>query len=372
MKILIISQHIFPMQTPRAHRTTELMKEFARQGHEVTVYAVLGKYDYSEFERETGIKIRPISIFWQLKPITSDGYRSRSILDKFVSRIVPKRSFFPVIELKKRVEKILLHEELKNFDLLLSVADPHSIHWGVSKAKLQSKSFPVWIGDCGDPFMMNGKALWSKKFDNLEREFLANCDAITVPVEQAINEYYPEFRKKIKIVPQGFDNSDIELGEYRPQNIPRFAYAGSIYNGYRSMDSLIDLLVDVETAYEFHVYSPNQKEMVEYSKRLNGRLIYHAPVGRKELIQNLSTMDFLINIENVDLPGQIPSKLIDYSLTKRPILSVLPSNIDRFKVLNFIKGNYKDSFLVSDISSYEISNVVQRFIDLYNELKLHQ
>ena len=220
--------------------------------------------------------------------------------------------------------------------------------------------------------MMNGKALWSKKFDNLEREFLANCDAITVPVEQAINEYYPEFRKKIKIIPQGFDNSDIELGEYRPQNIPRFAYAGSIYNGYRSMDSLIDLLVDVETAYEFHVYSPNQKEMVEYSKRLNGRLIYHAPVGRKELFQTLSTMDFLINIENVDLPGQIPSKLIDYSLTKRPILSVLPSNIDRFKVLNFIKGNYKDSFLVSDISSYEISNVVQRFIDLYNELKLHQ
>ncbi|NCC88209.1 MAG: hypothetical protein EOM05_10180 [Clostridia bacterium] len=28
MKILIISQHIFPMQTPRAHRTTELVKEF--------------------------------------------------------------------------------------------------------------------------------------------------------------------------------------------------------------------------------------------------------------------------------------------------------------------------------------------------------
>ena len=52
MKILIISQHIFPIQTPRAIRTTELVKELTRQGHKVIVYAVLGKYNYSGFEKE--------------------------------------------------------------------------------------------------------------------------------------------------------------------------------------------------------------------------------------------------------------------------------------------------------------------------------
>ena len=48
MKVVIISQHIFPMQTPRAHRTTELIIELAKRGYDVTVYAVLGKYDYTE------------------------------------------------------------------------------------------------------------------------------------------------------------------------------------------------------------------------------------------------------------------------------------------------------------------------------------
>ena len=49
--ILIISQHIFPKQTPRAHRTTELAIELSRQGYDVTVYAVLGKYNYYDFAK---------------------------------------------------------------------------------------------------------------------------------------------------------------------------------------------------------------------------------------------------------------------------------------------------------------------------------
>ena len=62
MKILVLSQHIFPMQTPRAHRTTELIKELALQGHNVTVYAVLGKYNYTEFEKQTKIKVKTILV----------------------------------------------------------------------------------------------------------------------------------------------------------------------------------------------------------------------------------------------------------------------------------------------------------------------
>jgi len=36
-KILIVSGEFYPLNTPRSFRTTELAKEFARQGHEVTV-----------------------------------------------------------------------------------------------------------------------------------------------------------------------------------------------------------------------------------------------------------------------------------------------------------------------------------------------
>ena len=42
MKILIVSGFFYPQNTPRAFRTTELAKEFARLGHDV-VYISLSR-----------------------------------------------------------------------------------------------------------------------------------------------------------------------------------------------------------------------------------------------------------------------------------------------------------------------------------------
>ena len=60
MKIVIISSVFYPRQSPRSYRATELAKYFAKQGHEVYSYAVLGKFDYQQFEKETGIKVRSL------------------------------------------------------------------------------------------------------------------------------------------------------------------------------------------------------------------------------------------------------------------------------------------------------------------------
>jgi len=44
MKILIVSRAFYPEISPRANRTTELAKEFARQGHQVKI--ILPKRDF--------------------------------------------------------------------------------------------------------------------------------------------------------------------------------------------------------------------------------------------------------------------------------------------------------------------------------------
>ena len=90
MKILVVTQHIFPIQSPRSIRSTELIKELARRGHSVTVYAVLGKYDYADFLRETGIKVKPIPIHWELHPYSSDGDSKRTLIDKILGRLLRK------------------------------------------------------------------------------------------------------------------------------------------------------------------------------------------------------------------------------------------------------------------------------------------
>ena len=61
MKILIISNHAYPAQGPRAFRTTELSEQLVKMGHEVILYTVHGKYDYTQYVKETGVIRRDIN-----------------------------------------------------------------------------------------------------------------------------------------------------------------------------------------------------------------------------------------------------------------------------------------------------------------------
>ena len=115
MNIIIISQHIFPIQTPRAHRTTELAKELSRQGHDITIYAVLGNFDYSTFLRKFKIDLRPIKLKYQIRSFNSDGFKKRNIVDRVLGKLLGKLFEFPEIEFMIRVKEIF--KTKNNYDL---------------------------------------------------------------------------------------------------------------------------------------------------------------------------------------------------------------------------------------------------------------
>ncbi len=58
MKIHIICGPFYPQLHPRAFRYTELMREFVRNGHEVTItnYTTIDNFDYDTFALQEGIK----------------------------------------------------------------------------------------------------------------------------------------------------------------------------------------------------------------------------------------------------------------------------------------------------------------------------
>lgn len=60
MKILIVSRSYYPLNTPRSFRTTELAREFARSGHEVSVVTHLSD-EAIEFSRRNNIRLISIS-----------------------------------------------------------------------------------------------------------------------------------------------------------------------------------------------------------------------------------------------------------------------------------------------------------------------
>jgi len=354
------------MQTPRAHRTTELMTELASRGYDVTVYAVLGKYDYTTFQEETGIKLKHIPIRWQLIPYSSDLEVRRTLLDKVLGKLLNNRFEFPEIEFKYRVCDVLKKE--RDIDVLISIADPHHIHWGVARAKDKLKDlFPKkWIADCGDPFMMNNHTSnHLLKFEKEERLFCEKVDFITVPVEKAPDSYYPEYRNKFRIIPQGFRFKIPENQVFLPINsTPTFVFAGTFLKDIRNPKKIFEFLISYNGAFKFVIYTKYLELVHPYIPVLGKKVEIRNQVPRKELLDELKKMDFLLNLENENSPGQTPSKLIDYSIANRPILSLQPGNPNFNQLQSFLEGDYSNAYKVKNLEQFKIENVVDKFLDL--------
>lgn len=364
--VTIIGSVIYPRMTPRAMRTTELAKEFARRGHNVTIYAVLGKYDYTEFKEKYGIEIKNLgpTCFFN---INSDIEEVKSsFIHRVFNKIFKTIIEFPDIELAFKTNSVLKKE--KHIDLLITVAIPFPIHWGAAFRKMKSVNyFPkVWIADCGDPYMGNQLHKRPFYFKYVEKWFCRKVNYITVPIEEARKAYYPEFHDKIKVIPQGFDFSGLtELKNETNNKVPVFIYAGVFYTGVRDPRPFLEYLVSrSDMQFLFIVYTRSKDVLAPYEDLLKDKLEVRDYIPREELLKEMSKVDFLVNFEN-NTAVQSPSKLIDYALSGRPILSLNTKNeLDEGLIVDFLTGNYAASLKIDNIQQYNIENVVQSFLDL--------
>jgi hypothetical protein len=362
-RILIVGHVIFPARYPRAYRTTELAMELARQGHDVTVYAVLGNYDYTSFEFEHKLKVKNIGRMIFVK-LNSDGVTHNNIINRILNKLLNKLLEFPDIELMFKIPRILKSE--KNFDLLISVAVPFPIHWGCALSKNSAKqSFPkVWAADCGDPYMGSEFIRHPFYFRYIEKWFCKKTDFITVPTENIINAYYSEFKNKIRVIPQGFKFDDQEYAKVFVRNpVPTFAYAGNFFKNKRDPTLFLNHLSSLTTNFKFIIYTHNDDLIHPYYNRLKDKIEVRPYIERKQLLVELSKMDFLIHIENIHNYGS-PSKLIDYAIVKRPILSIASNSLPVGIINEFFEGNYGNQFIVRNLEQYDISNVARQFASL--------
>ena len=260
----------------------------------------------------------------------------------------------------------IIKKEKEQADLLISIAYPHPIHWGCTVAKkLYPNIFPkCWISDCGDPFMGNQVVKPLSYFKYLERWWGRCTDYITIPIEEARGGYYLEVQDKIRVIPQGFDFKATPIAEYKRNNVPTFVYAGVIYPGYRDIAEFLEYLGTIDYDFKFIVYTKSQID-ARHKQKLGDKLEIRTYIPRKDLVYKLSTADFLINIKNKN-QIQSPSKLIDYAISKRPILSIGTKFKEQAYFEKFIKGDYSHQTVVENIDDYQIENVASKFLDIAN------
>lgn len=363
MKILIASVSFYPRISPRSYRATELAKEFARQGHDVTVYTHIDNEKCKDFCEKHNINIVDFTHGkWSFSKSTNKNSVFR-LIKKSIQKLL--KYFFQWPELKL---SFLLKEKLKfteGYDLLISIAVPHSMHWGVSWAmKRNMKLTKTWIADCGDPFMRNSavKIPLPFYFKYVEKLTFRRADFITVPFEGAVNGYYSEFHKKISVISQGFNFDEAKLfSDEIDTKIPTFAYAGSFIKGLRDPKRFFELLCEIDLEFKFIIYSNNISLVKPYVNILKEKVELRTKIPRSELIYELSKMDFLVNFGN-QCSIQLPSKLIDYAITERPIFNVNIESVCIRDIELFLNKNYSNQFTIDDIEQYKIDNVAKKFL----------
>lgn len=358
MKILIISGFFYPDNTPRAFRTTELAKRFCKLGHDVTAYIPRNDNDLSSFVEQYPIHIR----HYNVKQLNSNG--RLGLIRRIWNRLITQYLEYPYIYLMHSLPQALKNEG--GYDLLITIAMPHQIHWAVGKMYAKGKRLAkTWVADCGDPYMFCGTSQYKHPFyfARQEKRWGRECDYIAVPVESARGAYYPEFRDKIRIIPQAFDFAEVKLSNYAPNRVPTFAFSGNLIPKVRDPKPLLDYLCTLDKDFKFIVYTTKQHLVAPYKDKLGNKLEINGYIPRLNLLEKLSTLDFLINIGNISA-NQLPSKLIDYGLTKRPILNISPLGFDHTLVDEFLQGDYSRQYVVENIERYDIINVANQFLVL--------
>lgn len=362
-KIVIVTNAFFPEISPRSFRATELAKELARQGYFVTVITH-PREGVALFCKNNNIQFKSLGkLTWKVPTLKGSGLVL--LFWRVVSRLSGLLFEYPNLQLIFLTKTALKDEN--GYDALISVAVPYPIHWGV--ARIWSKKIAkIWIADCGDPYMGQENDTFKPPFyfGWVEKWFSRKVDFLTVPTQNSINGYYKEFHHKIKVIPQGFRFEDATLfkGDLKRDKII-FGYAGMFIPGRRDPSEFLQYItsLDQSISFEFHIYTTTPQFVEQYIAESKGRIKLKKIIPRQDLLYELSKMDFMVNFENVG-NTQTPSKLIDYLIIDKPVISITFGNLDITIVKEFLEKNYHNKMILPDKNNYRIEHVAQQFLAL--------
>jgi glycosyltransferase involved in cell wall biosynthesis len=362
-KILLVSNGFYPEISPRSYRATELAKEFYRQGHDVTVISKFRDHNYSDFLSGYPITFK----MWgksRFPKVPQYKHKPFSFFSRVISRVMLILFEYPGIEDMFKLKKMLKYEN--GYELMISFAVPYPVHWGVAWARTRKNLIAEkWVADCGDPYM--GDVLDSFRklfyFGFLEKWFCRKADYISIPISGAINGYYSEFHHKIKVIPQGFDfDLNKKTMELPSNDCPTFAYAGGFLPGARDPQPFMNFLKSLDMPFRFLVYTNKPDILNEYKESMNLKLLVSPYIPRSELMEVMAGMDFLVNFDNHTNLNS-PSKLIDYAITRRPVLNI-SNNFDGEDLLSFLKGDYRCQMKLPNPGQNHIKTITRHFLDL--------
>lgn len=258
-------------------------------------------------------------------------------------------------------------KELKqNPDIIYSRALPHS---STLLAKKLKDHFKVpWVIHLSDPWEDN-TFINNKNNSSIEHECFNSAAIVTLTSDLAVQFYkkkYPELRNKFVLMPNVFDEETTQRPRFENNNdVLIITHTGNFY-GSRNPAIILNVLsqlkqekklqnVKLYFAGEMDAFS---KQLIETSNLPEIEVLGSINLDESIELQQKSDILLIINKKQETIADltTLPSKLLDYCSTRKPILAITPkgSSTDSF-ISNYGVGHSFDNNQVIEIKNHIIS-----------------
>ena len=200
-----------------------------------------------------------------------------------------------------------------------------------------------WVAHFSDPWAdspyatARQRSIWRRMEEDVVREASALVFVAKETADLTMAKYPEEWRKKVSIVPHGFDPhvaADAATRQHQPNRPLRLVYTGRFYSAIRTPTSLLRALAalnarePVAGALEVTFIGPHIDEFRPDAAALgvDAFVRFRDRVPPAEAARAAADADVLLVI---DAPSErpsvfLPSKLVDYLPFRKPILGLTP------------------------------------------------
>lgn len=372
MRLLIICGNYTPDLSPRAFRWSAIAEHWAAREHQIEVVCewrpgrsrqevLNGVHVYREGGKVSErlrhrLRVHELDETTMNNGLGNEPVLSVTSLARLIHDLTWKKIYWPdstclwYFAALRRVNSLL---RTSHYDGLISVSHPFTSHL-VASSSTRENSHLKWLVDMGDPFcfleypQLNNHTLYGPLNYQAERNIFSKASAITPTVRATLNEYaalFPESAAKMSVVPPlvHLHDKDLHAAPIFPDDgTIRFVFMGTLYERFREPKFLLSLFADLlgtnlSRKLELHffgVWHGCRKHFEPYQSLLGKKLFLHGVVSHRVAAQVMAEAGILVNLGN-DTPFQLPSKVVEYASTGKPILNIVKDKKDpSLEILN--------------------------------------
>tara|TARA_Y100001970_G_scaffold29570_1_gene36564 strand:+ start:538 stop:1764 length:1227 start_codon:yes stop_codon:yes gene_type:complete len=338
-RILVVTHQFTPHVSPRTTRWSILCEELSSRGYEVHV--ITGT-------RQNGNENKNYQVQYlgsdRLGSLIESTRRASSKSEE--NNIIKKLFFFVAKRIYRLIYRVFawpdysmlwyfsVRMKIKNipdYDLLISVSLPFTSH--LVAYTLNKKRGTRWIMDIGDPFYLkkdapeNNKYLYSYLNKYFENKFYKHASKVVFTHKESMEHHKKTFdtlNQKSSLLPPVFHTKiNKKTNNFNYKKTPvKVAYFGVLTIGVRTPDNFLSFINALDmNNIEIHWYTnEDSKHMIKSVYSKSSKNFFHDMVPRDEALDLMNNeYHALLNIGNQN-PFQLPSKVIEYISTGKPII----------------------------------------------------